>query len=62
MKYYVCRKIRLMVFLQKKGYNFIKIQEDRNNPDRVVWIFIDTPDLREAIEEYYNRDYFKDNK
>ena len=58
MKYYVCKKIRLMVFLQKKGFNFIKIQEDRNDHDRVVWIFIETPELRDAIEEYYSRKEF----
>ena len=57
-KYYVCKKIRLMVFLQKKGFNFIKIQEDRNDHDRVVWIFIETPELRDAIEEYYSRKEF----
>ena len=47
-----------MVFLQKKGFNFIKIQEDRNDHDRVVWIFIETPELRDAIEEYYSRKEF----
>ena len=50
-----------MTFLNQRGHNFIKTQRDRNNPNMIVWIFIDTPDLQESIKEYYNRDYFKNN-
>lgn len=58
MKYYVCKKIRLLEYLQDNGFNFIKIQEDRNNPNRLVWIFIKSQKLLDCIEDYYNRNEF----
>lgn len=54
MKLYVCKRIRLLGFLQSKGFQFIKTEQDRNNPNYNVWVFIETPELREAIEEYYS--------
>lgn len=59
MKYYVCKKMRLLTFLQQKGFKLIKAQSDRENPLYVVWIFEDTPELRSAIEEYYSTGWFK---
>lgn len=58
MKYYVCKKIRLLTFLQSKGFNFIKTEQDKNNDKYIVWIFIETPELRDAIEEYYSTGWF----
>lgn len=58
MKCYVCKKIRLLAYLQEHGFNFIKTQPDRNNPDFLVWIFIDSKELRNCIEEYYNSEKF----
>lgn len=54
MKLYVCRRIRLLSHLMSKGFKFVKIEQDRNNPEYSVWVFIETPELREAIEEYYS--------
>lgn len=62
MKYYVCKKMRLMIFLQNNGFNFIKTQKDRNNPHYIVWIYEDTPILRDAIEVYYNGEEFINRK
>lgn len=59
VKYYVCKKMRLLTFLQQKGFQFIKAQNDRENPLYVVWIFEDTPELRSTIEEYYSTGWFK---
>lgn len=52
---YVCRKLRLLIFLQNKGFNYIASMEDKYNPKYFVWLFVDTPELREAIEDYYDQ-------
>lgn len=52
-KGYVCRKIRLYNFLLEKGYKPVQVRPDRDFAKRLVWIFNDTIDLRDAIEEYY---------
>lgn len=54
MKLYVCKRIRLLGYLQNKGFQFIKTEVDRTNPKYNVWVFIETPELREAVEEYYS--------
>jgi hypothetical protein len=54
MKLYVCKRIRLLNHLTSKGFQFIKTERDRTNPNYNVWIFIETPELRNAIEEYYS--------
>lgn len=58
MDFYVCRKLRLLTHLQEDGFQFIKIQKDRKDPNRLVWIFKDSPDLRASVERYYNSDSF----
>ena len=52
---YICRRLRLLTFLQKKGFNYIASMEDKHNPKYFVWLFVDTPELREAIEDYYDQ-------
>lgn len=51
---YVCRKIRLCSFLLNKGFKYERIDIDVNNPNRKVWLFKDSKELRDAIEEYYS--------
>ena len=51
---YVCRKIRLCSFLLKKGFQYETEREDRDNANRKVWLFKSTPELYNAIEEYYS--------
>ena len=58
MDFYVCRKIRVLTHLQAEGFNFIKTQRDRKNPNRLVWIFKDSPELRASVERYYSSDSF----
>lgn len=55
MKFYVCKRIRLLNYLQNNGFNYIKTEQDKNNPNYLVWIFIDSKKLRSTIEEYYNQ-------
>lgn len=52
-KGYVCRKIRLYSFLLDKGFKPVQVRPDRDQNERLVWIFDDTQVLRNAIEEYY---------
>lgn len=56
---YICRKLRLYVYLTQKGFKCELEREDRDNPRYKVWIYKETPELRLAIEEYYSSDYFK---
>ena len=50
---YVCRRLRLLTFLQERGFQFISTMEDKDNPKFSVWVFPKTPALMEAVEEYY---------
>ena len=51
---YVCRKIRLCSFLLKNGFQYESERDDRNTPNRKVWLFRSSPELYNAIEEYYS--------
>ena len=59
---YVCKKLRLCVFLMQKGFTYLEEREDKFNPKFKVWIFEQSPELRVAIEEYYNREEFKNRE
>lgn len=50
---YVCRKIRLCSFLLQKGFQYETERADRTDSNRKVWLFRSTPELYNAIEEYY---------
>ena len=50
---YVCRRMKLCGFLLKKGFQYTKIVPDRYNPEYNCWLFKNTPELKNAIEEYY---------
>lgn len=54
MKLYVCRRIRLLNWLMERGFVFIKTKKDKYNPKYNVWIFIETPELKAAVDEYYS--------
>ena len=54
MKTYVCRKIRLCTYLIEKGFMYLEEKPNVFDPKRKVWVFEETIDLRNAIEEYYS--------
>lgn len=56
---YVCSKLRLCSYLLSRGFHYISEREDRYNPKFKVWLFEMTPELRAAVNDYYNSDYFK---
>lgn len=51
---YVCRKMRMCSFLLKNGFQYETERADRNDPKRRVWLFKSSPELYNAIEEYYS--------
>lgn len=57
-KVYVCRKIRLCEYLLNHGYRYIREAIDINNPSRKVWLFNNSEELRNTVENYYNRKEF----
>lgn len=53
-KYRYVTKIRLLDYLLNRGFEFENKQRDLNNPKRYVWKFSLTPELQQAIEDYYS--------
>lgn len=51
---YVCRRMKLCGYLLKKGFNYEKVVPDKYNERFNCWLFKDSPELRNAIEEYYS--------
>lgn len=51
---YVCRRMKLCGYLLKKGFNYEKVVPDKYNTRFNCWLFKDSPELRNAIEEYYS--------
>lgn len=51
---YVCRRIKLYDYLTKRGFRPMFIRADRDDPNRNVWIYEDSIELKCAIEDYYN--------
>lgn len=58
MKEYICRKYRLMVWLEKHGFKFKETRPKFNEPKYVVWVYDYSDDLKDCVEAYYHRDEF----
>ena len=56
-KTYVCRKIYLYRFLTKKGFEPFKVDIDKYDCKKCIWLYTDNEELRKAVEEYYSMDY-----
>ena len=50
---YVCRRMKLCGFLLNKGFKYIKVVPDKYNPKYNCWLFDSSPELLNAVEEYY---------
>lgn len=53
--YYTCKRLRLLSFLKQRGFMPYETVPDVNNPAFNVWLFHNSPELREAVEEYFNK-------
>lgn len=45
--------MKLCGYLLNKGFNYEKIVPDKYNPKFNCWLFKNSPELKNAIEEYY---------
>ena len=52
---YLCRRMKLCAFLLKKGFKYEQIVQDKYNPKYNCWLFVQSPELRNAVEEYYSQ-------
>lgn len=52
-KFFVCKTPKLCVYLQQKGYKFVECKPDRKNPFYNVWIFPNSDELYDLVEEYF---------
>lgn len=52
-EFYTCKRLRLLEFLKKKGFVPIMTLPDVDNPRYNVWRFKNTPELEDAIDEYF---------
>jgi len=53
MKYYICKRLRMLEYLRKKGFVPQRTMPDINNPKFNVWQFEYTSDLEQAIRIYF---------
>lgn len=51
---YCCRRLRMLSYLRELGFEPFATVPDVNNPKFNVWLFNNSPELEDAIHEYYN--------
>lgn len=49
---YIIRTLRLMNYIVRAGFDCKKIEKDIYNPNKVVFGFEDTRELRQALSNY----------
>lgn len=54
MKLYCCYSINLRDFLYSKGFRY-ELAECNPNNGRLHWVYIITPELSKALDEWSNR-------
>lgn len=54
-EFYTCKRLRLLQFLKEKGFIPVMTLPDVSNPRFNVWRFKNTPELEDAIDEYFGR-------
>jgi len=50
---YICKKMRVCTYLLKRGFQYVKTEPRKENPKHIVWLFPMTPELKMAVEDYY---------
>lgn len=50
---YFCTRPRLYSFLVEKGFKVIRTMPNYYNPEYVVWVFEQTPEMEKAKEEFF---------
>jgi hypothetical protein len=54
-EFYCCKRLRLLEYLMKRGFEPIKDIPDPYNWKYRQWIFKNNEQLEEALEEYFNQ-------
>lgn len=52
-KYYTCKRLRLLEYLINLGFEPVKSIPDAINPRYNWWLFNNTPELEDAITNYF---------
>ena len=53
-EYYICRRLKLLDYLQKSGFSVVDTIPDAQNPRYKCWRFVKTPELLAKVDEYYS--------
>lgn len=51
---YFCTRLKLMQYLQDKGYQVAGTMPNKYNPKMIVWMFVKTDELMQDIDNYFN--------
>lgn len=54
---YVCKKLGLYNFLTDRGFTPYRVAPDMRDCRRLVWLYDDSDEIRNAVEDYYAMDY-----
>lgn len=54
-KVYRCKRYKLYAFLLEKGFEPFSVQIDNQNPRFINWMYGNTPELEDAIDEYFGK-------
>lgn len=52
-QYYYCKRLRLLDYLISKGFRAVGTIPDTNNPRYKVWRFENSPELEQALADYF---------
>lgn len=52
-QYYICKRMRMMSYLVEKGFTYEATIPDMTNPKFSCWLFRSSPELQEAIDDYF---------
>ena len=53
-KEYCCKRWRMLTYLMERGFTPIKVIPDATRVNYKNWIFENSPELEQVIEEYFN--------
>ncbi len=54
-KVYRCKRYKLYAFLLAKGFEPYSVEVDNKNPRFINWMYGNTPELEDAIDEYFGK-------
>ena len=52
-EYYTCKRLRMLEYLKNEGFIPYLTLPDVDNPRYNVWLFHNTPELEDTVENYF---------